>query len=89
MGLEDTPRIGETVTRLLMFGPVARDNSGKIGNNLGRDETTQYHLEKVLNGLEMVLGAQDKTFPGYFQEKSGSWEMAFGNADSYLSGPIL
>ena len=83
MGLEDTPRIGETVTRLLMFGPVARDNSGKIGNNLGRDETTQYHLEKVLNGLEVVLGPQDETCPGYFQENlvPGKWHS--GTADSY------
>ena len=72
-----------------MYGPIGRDKLGKIGKNLGWDETTQYHLEKVLNGLEMVLGPQDEPFPGYFQEKSGSWEMAFGKRRLLLSGPIL
>ena len=35
MSLEVSSRIGETVTRLLMSGPVAWENSGKIWDGVG------------------------------------------------------
>ena len=57
MRLEITSRIAETVMRLHMSGPVVQEISGKIwekfGKNSGQDRTAQYHLGKVLNGLEM------------------------------------
>ena len=37
----------------------------------------------------LVLSAQDGKFPGFFWEKSGFREMAFGNADLYPTHPII
>ena len=35
----------------------------------------------------MFPNARDREFSEFFQEISGSWEMAFGNADLYCEAP--
>ena len=52
MRLKENFRIGETVTRPPMSGPVAQEFSGKIGKNRGKDETTQYNPGKVLSSIK-------------------------------------
>ena len=50
--LEANARIGGTGTRLLLYGPIARENQGKIGeiNGTGRDYSLL--LGKVLSSTE-------------------------------------
>ena len=38
-----TSRIGGTVTRLFVSGPVVRENQGKNGKKMERDGTPQYY----------------------------------------------
>ena len=53
MRLEVTSQIAGTVTRLLMSGLVARENSGKIREIFGMGRDYSVPLGKFLNGLEM------------------------------------
>ena len=53
----DHSRMAVTGTGLLLYGPVARENSGKIRENSGRNGTTRYHSGKVLNGIEITIFA--------------------------------
>ena len=42
------------------------------------------HNGLSFTGKRMVPNIRDTTFPVFFQEKSGSQEMAFENADPYF-----
>ena len=79
---------------LVMVGPAHWGSPGLVlvmsqiqaqtnfhSGNVSRPETRPESSQSRMPVLSRDRNAQDGKFPGFFPEKSGSWEMAFRNAD--------